>query len=248
MTRGLRNIKLTLEYDGTDLFGFQRQPHHRTVQEELETALEKIFQRNIRVMGSGRTDSGVHAEAQVANFKIAADLALRKIQLGINHYLPCDISVIAIEEVDPGFHSQFSAKWKSYEYKIWNSQVRSPLLRRSAYQFPYPLDFARMKKAARLFLGPHDFRAFESAGSRRKNAVRTIRKCAIEKKGNLLIFTVESNGFLYKMVRSIVGTLVAVGAGKLGVDDVKKVLRSGSRKLIGSVVPPQGLTLKQVVY
>ncbi|OGW79131.1 MAG: tRNA pseudouridine(38-40) synthase TruA [Omnitrophica bacterium RIFCSPLOWO2_12_FULL_44_17] len=244
----MRNIKLTLEYDGTDFYGFQTQPHHRTVQEELETALRKLFQKRIIAMGSGRTDSGVHAEAQVASFKVDSDLTLRKIQLGLNHYLLHDLSIIAIEEVKPEFHAQFSAKWKTYEYKIWNSQVRSPLFRRWACQFPYKLDFVAMKRAAKLFLGTHDFRAFESSGSRRKSAVRTIRKCSAQKRRDLITFTVESNGFLYKMVRSIVGTLLAVGRGKLKIADVKKIFSTQNRKLVGQIVPAHGLVLKEVLY
>ena len=244
----MRNIKLTLEYDGTHFFGFQIQKRHRTVQSELEDALKKLFQKKIKVIGSGRTDSGVHAEAQVVHFRTSSRIPISKIQLGLNYFLPEDLAVSEITEVPASFHSQFSAKWKTYEYRVLNSKSRSPLERFRSFQIPHPLNLTRMKRAARLLLGRHDFRAFESSGSRRRSAVRTIRKFQIQRKGRIILFTVEANGFLYKMVRSMVGTLLEVGENKLSLTDFKKILTAKNRILVGSTAPPQGLTLKRVTY
>src|SRR3989338_2554412 len=211
----MRNIKLTLEYDGTHFLGFQTQKQDRTIQGELETALKKLFHKKVKVIASGRTDSGVHAEKQIVNFHVGSNLDLAKIQFGLNHYLPKDISVRKIDEVSSSFHSQYSAKRKTYEYQVFNSRHRSPLERFRSFFFPYPLDINKMKKAAQLLCGKHDFRAFEASGGRRRSAVRTIRKFEIQKKDKVISFTVEANGFLYKMVRSMVGTLLQVGSGKM---------------------------------
>ena len=244
----MRNIKLTIEYDGASFFGFQRQKRHRTVQGELESALKKLFQKNIRIIASGRTDSGVHAEGQVVNFRVGSKIPLFKIQQGLNYYLPEDLAVINVEEVSPKFHAQFSAKWKIYEYRILNSRSPSPLERFRAFHVPHPLSMPAMRRGARLLCDKHDFRVFESSGGRRKSAVRTIRKFTVQRKGREIVFTVMSNGFLYKMVRSMVGTLIEIGLGKLSLTDLKQVLTLKNRELVGPTVPPQGLVLKQVIY
>ena len=244
----MRNIKLILEYDGSRFAGFQRQKAHRTVQNELESALKKLFRRKVGVAASGRTDSGVHAEAQVVNFKTDSEIPLFKIQQALNSYLPEDLAVTEIKEVPTSFHSQFDAKWKIYEYRVLNRKSRSPLERFRTYHVPYLMDLARMRRAARLLVGTYDFRAFEASGGRRKSAVRTIRKFTVEKHGEFIYFTVESNGFLYKMVRSMVGTLLEVGLGRLSLSDFKRILASKDRTLVGPTVPPQGLTLKRVTY
>ncbi len=244
----MSNLKLTLEYDGTEFFGSQKQARHRTVQAELETALQKLFRKKVNVIFAGRTDSGVHAQAQVVSVRVDTKIPLGKIQLALNSYLPEDVAVVDVEKVSASFHAQFDAKWKTYEYCVWNSTARSPLARRTSLLVPYRLDFSKMRKAAQIFLGRHDFRAFEAEGGRRKTAVRTIRKFAVRKEGKLITFTVESNGFLYKMVRSLVGTLLWVGAGKLVLKDVQEILRTQNRKLIGSTVPSLGLTLKKITY
>jgi len=243
----VRNIKLTLEYDGTHFFGFQTQKKYRTVQSELESALKKLIQKKIKVIASGRTDSGVHAEGQVVNFHVHSKLELPKIQLGLNHYLPEDLAVTEIKEVPPSFHSQYSAKWKIYEYRVFNSRHRSPLERFRSFYFPFPLDLRKMKQGAQILSGKHDFRVYESSGGRRKSAVRTIRKFEVRKEGKIICFTVEANGFLYKMVRSMVGTLLQLGSGKLKLADFKEVLESKIRNFVGPTAPPQGLTLKSVI-
>lgn len=242
------NIKLTLEYDGTDFFGSQKQARHRSVQSELETALHKLFRTKTKVILASRTDSGVHAEAQVANFHTHSKIPLGKIQLALNSYLPEDLAVVRIEEVSASFHAQFDARWKTYQYFVWNSTAKTVLQRHNSFFYPGKLNVNQMKRAAKFFLGKHDFRAFEAEGGRRKSAVRTIKKLTVQKKGNAIIFTVESNGFLYKMVRSLVGTLLAVGAEKLTVEDVHKILTTQNRKLIGQTVPARGLILKEIRY
>jgi len=244
----VRNIKLTLEYDGTHFFGFQKQKRHRSVQSELELALKKLFQKKIKVIASSRTDSGVHAEGQVVNFHVRSKILLSKIQLGLNRYLPEDLAVRQIVEVPKNFHSQFLAKWKTYEYRVLNAKHRSPLKRFRAFQVLEPLNLNKMKQAARLLCGKHDFRAFEASGSRRISAVRTIRKFEVEQKGETIYFTVEANGFLYKMVRSLVGTLLEIGSGTLEMADLNKAIGLKLRSNIGQTVPPQGLTLTRVTY
>lgn len=244
----MRNLKLTLEYEGTHFSGFQRQSRSRTIQGELEAALEKLFQKNIRVTASGRTDAGVHAEGQVVNCRVNSQIPLSKIQRGLNHYLPQDLAVIGIGEVSPSFHAQYTAKWKLYEYRVLCAKSRSPLERRQSYYFPFPLDMARMKRAAGMLCGKHDFRLFESSGGRRSGAVRTVRRFRVRRQGKIISFAVEANGFLYKMVRSMVGTLLEVGSGRLGLSDFKQILASKDRSLIGPTVPPQGLILKRVTY
>ncbi|OGW77172.1 MAG: tRNA pseudouridine(38-40) synthase TruA [Omnitrophica bacterium RIFCSPHIGHO2_02_FULL_49_9] len=244
----MRTFRLTLEYDGTCLNGFQCQPNCRTVQGELQRALGHVFQRKIKAVGSGRTDSGAHAEGQTVHIKLNTKIPPDNIKRALNHYLPQDISVVDVQVAPPKFHAQFSARWKTYQYRVLNADVRSPLARFRAYFVPYPLKVAAMKHAARSFVGRHDFRAFESSGGRRKNAVRTIRKLTLHKQGSMMTFTVEANGFLYKMVRSLVGTLLEVGRGRLSIQKVSRGLRLKNRKLMGPTAPAHGLTLLGVTY
>jgi tRNA pseudouridine38-40 synthase len=244
----VRNIALTLEYDGAEFYGLQVQKNKRTVQSELESALRKLFGEKIRAVASGRTDSGVHAEAQVAHFKTKSKIPLEKIVRGLNHYLPEDLAVTAIKAVPISFHAQRSAKWKTYEYRIFNSRARSPLKRKHTFFVPYVFNLSKMKRAAKLLSGKHDFRAFETSGSRRKSAVRTIRKFDIKKVGNDITITVEANGFLYNMVRSLVGTLLEVARGRMEFSDLKRVLASKNRSQAGPTAPAHGLILRKVSY
>ena len=247
MPSRIRKIKLTIEYDGVCFLGYQTQKNSRTVQGELEKALKKIFQKKIISYAASRTDSGVHAEGQVVHFETSAQLPPGKIQQALNHYLPKDLSVVEISEVPLSFHAQYSTKWKRYEYRVLHSRHRSPIENR-AYQFFHPLNLNQMKQAVRLLRGRHDFRAFESSGGRRKNAIRTIRTFRIQKKGKIISFLVEADGFLYKMVRSLVGTLLEVGTGKIELSTVRKILRTKDRNLIGPTAPSHGLVLKRVSY
>ncbi len=220
----------------------------RTVQRELESALKKLFQTRVKVAYASRTDSGVHAEAQVANFLIDSKIPPVKILLGLNHYLPEDFSVTQAEEVTLNFHAQFSARWKTYEYRVLSDWARHPTHRFRSFQVFKPLNLRAMQDAARLLKGTHDFRAFQASGSERKTTVRTIRRFKVSKNGKMIVFAVEANGFLYKMVRSLVGTLVKVGEGRLSLSELALILRKQNRALIGETLPAHGLTLKKVTY
>lgn len=254
-----RNIKLTLEYDGSRFYGFQRQKDKPTVQSELEKALSQLLNRPMKISSAaGRTDAGVHAKAQVVNFKTDSPLSLEKIQKGFNGLLPKEIAVKKVEEAVLDFHARYDAKEKTYEYWVLNSEIRSPLLNGQAHQFPYPLDIQQMRKAAAKLVGRHDFSAFsakcgpasggQASGSSAKRSIRLIRRLKIDQEGKLIRFTVEADGFLYHMVRNIVGTLLEVGRGKLSLRDFSSILKGGKRFLAGPIVPSKGLTLVSVKY
>jgi len=243
----MRNIKLILEYDGSGFFGFQRQKDKPTIQAALEGALSKLFNRPMKIgAAAGRTDAGVHARAQVVHFKTDSPILLEKIQRGLNALLPREIAVKSTEEVPADFHARYGARWKTYEYEVFNSKVRSPLLNGRVYQFPYPLDFGKMKKAAKALVGRHDFKSFQAAGSSVRDSIRTIRRLAIERDGKRVRFSIEADGFLYHMVRHIVGTLLEVGRGSLSLKNFLRLFKE--RRRFPSSVPPQGLTLASVKY
>ena len=245
----LRNIKLTLEYDGSRFFGFQRQKDPPTIQEALERSLTRLFGCPMKIAGAaGRTDAGVHAEAQVVNFKTDAALPLKKIQQALNAFLPKEIAVKKVEEVSPDFHARYDACWKTYRYRILNSDTRSPLLNGRVWLYPHRLNLSRMRKAARVVVGRHDFKIFQAAGSNARSSVRQIRRLKIEKQGEQIHFAVEADGFLYHMVRSLVGTLLEVGRGRLSLEDFSKILKHRRRLLAGPTVPAHGLTLQSVTY
>ncbi|OQA55789.1 MAG: tRNA pseudouridine synthase A [Candidatus Omnitrophica bacterium ADurb.Bin277] len=252
----IRNIKLVLEYDGASFFGFQRQPGKPTIQEALEKALSGFFDRKMKIASaSGRTDTGVHAEGQVVHFKTDSGRSLYQIQKGLNAHLPPSIAVKSVEEVPEDFHARYSARSKIYEYRVWNHPCRSPLLAGRVHHIAYPLDSAAMRRAAKYLVGRHDFRSFtsESAvrkGRKRKDVsfVRIIKKLRIDKKGDLLVFRFEADGFLYHMVRNMVGTLLEVGRGKREPSDMKAILDSRARRFSGVTAPPAGLTLHRVDY
>lgn len=248
----MRNIKLVLEYDGSTFFGFQRQPHHPTIQEALEKALSIIFRRKMKIAAaSGRTDAGVHAEGQVVNFKTSSDKELRQIQRGLNALLPQPIVVSGIEEVSPGFHARFSIKSKTYEYRVWNHPYRSPLIAGRAFHVPFYLDIARMRRAAKFFIGRHDFRSFTSVTAMKKkdaSCVRTIKRFQIKKQGYLILIQVEADGFLYHMIRNMVGTLLEVGRGKRPPEEIATVLKGRDRRLAGMTAPSEGLTFLEAFY
>lgn len=246
----MRNMKLTLEYDGSRFFGFQRQKGRRTVQSELEKALRKLFIKRTKISSaSGRTDAGVHATGQVVNVKTDSTIPLFKIQLGLNTYLPEDLAVVRIEEMPDSYHARFQAKRKRYEYAVWNHKVRSPLQRSRAYHFPYDLDMVLMQNAAKLLVGRHDFKSFQAKWSDgRSDSVRTIHRLGIKKEASEVRFVVEGDGFLYNMVRNIVGTLLFVGCGKISLKDFKEIIRKRDRRHAGPTVPAHGLVLVGVVY
>lgn len=249
--RAVRNIRLEIEYDGTDYCGWQTQSRNKckkSIQEVIEKALRKILRKKIKLSGSGRTDSGVHASSQVANFNTDSGIPCDKLRLALNGALPEDISVSKVEEANNNFHSRFSAKSKIYRYTILNRRYRSALLRGWVYFYPHPLDLKVMQDEARSLLGRHDFSAFRAADKLERQAVRTIKKIKVSGKDGLVHIDIEADGFLYNMVRNIVGTLVEVGRGRFNKGCVKRILDSGDRRLAGPTLPACGLCLMKVKY
>ncbi len=247
----LRNFKLTLEYEGTDFCGWQFQPNGlRTIQDHLEQKLERIFKKKIHCIGSGRTDSGVHALAQVVHFKVDTVMKCSQIHRALNAFLDRDVSIAKIQNVPLDFHAQYSVKNKTYRYTILNRSYPSAHWRNRAYFYMHKLNLNLMRKAARDIKGKHDFKCFQAASQRSKikNTVRTISSLNIVKEGDFIHISVTSNGFLYRMVRNIVGTLLAVGSGKISKDSIPKLLKGKDRKLSPPTAPAHGLCLMRVRY
>ncbi len=243
-----RNIKITIEYDGTDYFGWQRQPNRATVQQRVEEAIEAVTQARTHVNASGRTDTGVHALGQVANFRTESAIPIEKFPLALNANLPRDIAVLAAEQAAPDFHARFDAKSKTYRYTILNQAIRSPLRERYATRVRPRLDVSRMQAAAAHLMGEHDFAAFQSEAGSGRSSVRTILRAEIVHVEPIIEFWIEANGFVYNMVRAIVGTLIPVGQGKLTPDEFAAILESADRDRAGATAPPQGLCLMHVKY
>ena len=245
----MRNIKIILEYDGSSFFGFQRQPRHRTIQESLEEALSKLFDQKTKIQAaSGRTDSGVHASHQVVNFKTSSKLSCPQVLRALNSLLPSSIAVKKVEEMHPRFHARYGACDKTYEYRIWNSFVRSPLLGQRAWHVPSKLNLAEIRKALRYLKGRKDFKSFSSTHGSAKTTIRRVKGLRVIKKGALLTFRITADGFLYHMVRNIVGTLVEVGKGRMQAKGISTILASRDRQLAGPKAPAQGLVLVDVRY
>lgn len=244
----MRRIKVTLEYDGTEYAGWQVQPNGDTIQGRVEEALENLFQEKVRIHGSGRTDAGVHARGQVAHFDTGSNLPLKNIRDGANTYLPPDIAIIRGEEVPPDFHARYSARGKIYRYRVLLRETRSPLFFNFACRLSPPVDVEKMRIASRSLIGKQDFSAFEASGSSIQDKVRQLDRMDIREEGEVLEFELEGNGFLYKMVRNIVGTLLEVGKGNLSPEDIKEILRSRDRENAGPTAPATGLCLIQVLY
>ena len=244
-----RHFKLTVTYDGTNYAGWQLQPNGKTVQEVLEGALAKIAGRAVRVHGSGRTDAGVHAKGQVANCSFDTQLSSATLLRALNANLPEDVRVLSVQEVGPKFHARFSAKGKEYRYQIDCGTVADPFLRPYAWHHPRPLNIAAMRKAARLLKGRHDFSALSANPMRPvESPVRTISKLTLTKPDSLLTISVRANGFLYKMVRSIVGALVKVGEGRLTAAQLRQLVNAKKRTALVETAPAHGLFLWRVWY
>jgi tRNA pseudouridine38-40 synthase len=228
------------------------QPNGTAVQEVVERAVERIFGVKARVHGSGRTDAGVHAQAQVAHFQIPrarATIPLKKLRHALNGALPPDVRVLKAEQAPDGFHARFSAHEKTYRYQIYCGEVMDPFLRRWAAHSPRSLDVAAMRRAARVLVGQHDFAAFSANPQReQESTVRTLKRLSVTRRGNVVSITATADGFLYKMVRSLAGALLKVGAGKLTVEDIRRILASKQRTALVETAPPQGLCLVKVRY
>lgn len=248
------NFKLLIQYDGTDFHGWQIQVGERTVQGELQRVLSLIEGSEVTVAGSGRTDAGVHAEGQVANAKITKSFTPEKLRGAINGNLWRDVRVLQVEKVPDNFHARFSAKGKTYLYRVVNAPVISPFLVRFAHHESRPLDVIKMNEAARFFLGEHDWTAFSSANSDSEDKVRTISEFTVESKwdsranASIIEFRITGDGFLRYMVRSIVGTLLEVGRGEKDFDTIQTAIVTGDRNLAGATAPANGLTLVKVFY
>jgi len=236
-----------IEYDGTQFHGWQIQPDVRTVQGDMEDAVGQMMGAPVRVIGSGRTDAGVHAMAQVAHCDVEKDIPFFNIRMGLNSILQDDVRVLECSEAPKGFHAQFSAKGKMYRYRVLNRENPTALDRHRVWHLRHPLDLDTMEEAAEHLRGKHDFTSFKSAGDNR-SSVRDLRKIVIEKNGDLITMDFEANGFLKYMVRNIVGALTWVGAGRMTPGELKDFLELKRRMDAPKKAPPQGLTLKCVYY
>ncbi|MFQ5687383.1 MAG: tRNA pseudouridine(38-40) synthase TruA [Candidatus Scalindua sp.] len=243
----MNNIKLVIEYDGTNYDGWQQQKSGKTIYQALNKAIVKVVNEEIKLHGSGRTDAGTHAIGQVANFKTQSNIPLFNLVQAINYYLPKDIVVKSAKKVPEKFHSRYSAKSKVYRYTIFNSKTRSAIGRNYCHYYATALDIEKMQKASKTLIGKHDFSTFKSK-SDVICSIRTIKKLEIRRKGEYLFFTIEADGFLYKMVRAIVGTLLEVGRGKMTIGKFRETVKSGIRSKAGNTVPANGLCLLRVKY
>ncbi len=248
----MRTIKLTLAYDGTAYAGWQVQTHKNTIQQIIEDALAKITGESVRVTASGRTDAGVHALGQVVGFRTASRLSPEILMRALNAELPRDLAVLEAAEAPEGFHATLSAKRKRYRYMIHDGPVRDVFRRRTAWHCPRGLDAEAMHRAAQALRGTHDFSSFETQGSERKTSVRTIYDISVRRNvggdEHLVAIEVEADGFLYNMVRTIVGTLAKVGRHAWSESWVAEVLAARDRRAAGPTAPPQGLFLVRVEY
>lgn len=243
----MRNLKLTIQYDGTKYCGWQKQPNASGIQGTIEYAIYEITKEKVNITGSGRTDAGVHALGQVANFKTKSRIPANRIPDALNAKLPKDISIIDCQEVSEDFHSRYSATGKIYRYLIYNKPYRSPLYKDISYHVRYDLDIQKMRSEAKSLVGTHEFKGFMSSGSSVKDTVRTIHNITIEESGDLIALEVEGNGFLYNMVRIIVGTLVDIGRGRID-KSMEEIIASKDRGEAGHTAPAHGLFLKKVHY
>lgn len=244
----MNNYKLILTYDGTPYHGWQMQDNAITVQQCLSEAIERIFGEKCTIYGSSRTDKGVHALGFCCNFKTEKDRDCEKIAYGLNAVLPESICVLECSKADENFNARFDAKGKEYIYKIWNSRRRNPFLTDKTLHHPIPIDAELLNKEAKDYIGTHDFSAFCAAGGTTLSNVRTIFDCGVEREGDMVIFKVKGNGFLYNMVRIMVGTLLDINSGKIEKGSIPSIIESKSRLSAGITAKAQGLYLSEVYY
>ncbi|MBQ8298622.1 MAG: tRNA pseudouridine(38-40) synthase TruA [Clostridia bacterium] len=245
----MRNIKLTIEYDGKNFAGWQSQPGKVSIQSEIEKAIKEITGEEVEITASGRTDAGVHALGQVANFHTNTNIEIEKIPYAINSKLTKSIVIKKAEEVEERFHARYNCKLKTYRYIVNNSEFPSALERYREYHMPIKLDIESMKKALTFFEGEHDFKGFKSSGGNaKKTTVRTITKAILKENDGRIFIELTGNGFLYNMVRIIAGTIVDVGLGKINADDIPEIIESKDRTRAGKTLPPHGLYLLEVQY
>ena len=246
----MKNYKVKMAYDGSAYHGFQRQDNALSVQEVVEKALEKLFLQKITIFGCSRTDTGVHANEYYFSFQCEKDIKIdsRGIIFGLNSKLPDDIAIIGCEEADESFHARYDCIGKEYKYLIHNSEIKDPFLRTRIYKYWYPIDEGLLDRAAKHFVGTHDFRSFCSSADEKENTVRTIHKFDVERDGDKIIMTVSGDGFLYNMVRIMVGTLLFVNEGKIDESEIPKIIEKRNRKFAGRTACANGLYLNKVYY
>lgn len=245
-----RNIAIWVAYDGTDFHGWQNQPGYRTVQGVMEDTLQRCLRHPVELIGSGRTDAGVHAQAHVGNFRTESRISAERLQHSFTSRLPDDLAISAVRDVSNSFHATRSATSKTYRYRLHASAARpvEQLTQRYTYHHWVPLDVAAMQSGARHFLGAHDFTSFAATGTRRESMVRTIFRCEVTRQLDEIWFDVEGDGFLWKQVRTMVGTMIQVGLGRWNPDDVKQILEARERGRAGPTMPAKGLCLQWVRY
>lgn len=245
----MKNYKIIIQYDGTRYKGWQVQKAtEMTIQGKIQDVLTAMTGQEVEVIGSGRTDAGVHAYGQVANFHVPEHFDAQEILEYLNHYLPMDIAVLSIEEVEERFHARYQAVSKTYMYRIHTSNVPNVFERKYMYTYTEPLDMERMKKAASLMLGTHDFAAFCGNKKMKKSTVRTVTDITFVQTADEIAISYTGDGFLQNMIRIMTGTLIEVGNGTKEPEDILRILESKTRENAGYTVPPEGLILKEVVY
>lgn len=246
--RTMKNLKVTIEYDGTNYAGWQIQKNAITIQQKIEEALKDLTKEDIKVIGASRTDARVHARAFAANFITESTIPSERFCDALNNILPSDIVILKSQEVPINFHARFNSKGKTYSYTILNRRVRPTIEKNYVYHYKKKLDYEAIVYAAKSFVGTHDFTAFKSNGGSAKTSIRTISNFQVLKKDDKLTFLVTGDGFLYNMVRIMIGTLVKVGSGKIDRDAISQIILSENREKAGPCAPPQGLCLEKVYY
>lgn len=244
----MRNLRLRLMYNGAAYHGWQVQANAVTVQGVVEGAVEKIFGSHLTVYGCSRTDSGVHANEYYCNFRTDKCIPCASVVKALNTNLPDDIAVLDCSEADSDFHSRFDCRSKQYIYRIWNSGIKNPFCMNTAYQYKYKLDEKLLDEAAKGFIGTYDFKSFCSAGSSVEDTVRTVTNASVTREGDMVLFCVEADGFLYNMVRIMAGTLININENKIDKNDIPNIIEAKNRECAGITAPPQGLFLNKVYY
>lgn len=244
----MRRLLLTIQYDGSAYHGWQVQKNAVSVQQVLQDSIEKVFSKRLDVKGCSRTDSGVHANMYCVSIDTDMAISDESVVLALNTYLPIDIAVVSCTQVDDDFHPRYNCKSKQYVYKLYNGKIRNPFLTKYAYHYRYPLDADYLNQQAKAFIGKHDFCGFCSIKSDVEDTVRNVYAFDVWRDGDMVYFKVEADGFLYNMVRIMVGTLLFVNEGKIKKDELSSVIASKDRKRAGKTAPPQGLYLDKVNY
>lgn len=244
----MRNLLLTIKYDGSNYHGWQVQNNALTVQEVLQNAVEKVFLKRLDVVGCSRTDAGVHANMYCVSFKTEMNISNDGVVLALNSHLPKDIAVTECKEVSLDFHPRYDCVTKEYIYKIYNGKIRNPFYADYAFHYKYPIDAEYLNKEAKSFIGTYDYCGFCSAKSDVEDTVRTVKSIDVWRDGDMVYFKVEADGFLYNMVRIMVGTLLFSAQGKIKQGEIKNIILSKDRKRAGKTAPPQGLYLNKINY